>query len=248
MARITAYHRPTSLNLALDLLMRPACQSVVLGGGTTISTAVQTESTEVIDLQSLGLSTIVCERGVARIGATATLQAIATDERLPHVVRVAARNAEPSTLRTLATICGSVASCAKGFGAENEFIASLLVFDASVTHQSRSGAHETELSQVLSNGLAADSIITAVTLSTDGVAVCARTGRTPADIPIVSVIGRRMDDRHTFAASGVSRVPVVFVDAESLDPPGDFRGSAEYRRHLAVELTARVRTALEALT
>jgi CO/xanthine dehydrogenase FAD-binding subunit len=47
------------------------------------------------------------------------------------------------------------------------------------------------------------------------------------------------------AASGVAAVPVVVDDPGALQPPGDFRGSADYRRSLATTLTARVRTALE---
>jgi CO/xanthine dehydrogenase FAD-binding subunit len=44
----------------------------------------------------------------------------------------------------------------------------------------------------------------------------------------------------------VAPTPVLVDDGsiDALDPPGDYRGSAEYRRHLAAVLSARVREEL----
>ena len=68
--------------------------------------------------------------------------------------------------------------------------------------------------------------------------------RTPADAPIVAAVARRTPDQQTLLAlCGVAQTPVL-VDpddvADSIDPPGDFRGSAEYRRAMALTLTQRV--------
>ena len=52
------------------------------------------------------------------------------------------------------------------------------------------------------------------------------------------------DDRVRLAGCGVGPRPVLFDDPAALSPPGDFRGSAEYRSHLATIHTARVREAL----
>ena len=72
----------------------------------------------------------------------------------------------------------------------------------------------------------------------------ARTGRTPADVPIVAAYGRRTTDGFVaMALTGVAEHPVlvdVFDPTAGLDPAGDFRGSREYRLHLARTLTARV--------
>ena len=69
------------------------------------------------------------------------------------------------------------------------------------------------------------------------------TARTPADTPIVAALGRRTDEGALrLALTGVAATPVL-VDADhldALDPPGDFRGTPAYRRHLAAVLTARV--------
>ena len=65
----------------------------------------------------------------------------------------------------------------------------------------------------------------------------------PADSPIVAVIGRA-DPKGTIklAFCGVADRPVLLSpeEIETLDPPGDFRGSAEYRRSVARVLANRV--------
>ena len=68
------------------------------------------------------------------------------------------------------------------------------------------------------------------------------TERTPADTPIVLVVGRRNGSgRVGLAATGVADTPVRLdaLDLDGLEPPSDFRGSSDYRRHLAKVLTAR---------
>ena len=58
--------------------------------------------------------------------------------------------------------------------------------------------------------------------------------------------GALRDGRVRLAMTGVADVPVVVDDLERLQPPGDFRGSSEYRRALAIALSARVRAELGA--
>ena len=109
MARISAYHRPSTLAEALDLLHRPALRTVVLAGGTSVVPAKVDQPTEVVDLQALGLSGIcVADDGRVVVGATTSLQDIADAPALPVVLREAARREQPSTLRTLATVGGVV--------------------------------------------------------------------------------------------------------------------------------------------
>jgi CO/xanthine dehydrogenase FAD-binding subunit len=89
--------------------------------------------------------------------------------------------------------------------------------------------------------LPAATIITAVTIKTSGQTAAARTARTPADRPIVAAVARRAaGGQWRLALTGVADRPVLAHLTDSLDPPGDFRGSGEYRRALAAVLTARV--------
>ena len=245
MARISAYHRPSSVEDAIALLHRSTVRTVVLGGGTIVVPSRFEVPTEVVDLQSCELAGIVVEGSTARIGATTTLETIADDATLPSVVCEAARREQPSTLRTLATIGGVVVS--RHF--ESELLAALLAHDAVALYVNRSGAHARPLDDALVDpSVLHGAIITAVEVRIDGHASAARTGRTPFDSPIVAVIGRRRPDGAVItAATGVASTPVVIVDPSGLEPPGDFRGSTEYRRHLAIELSARVQVALDVL-
>lgn len=244
MPRISAYHRPVDIPAALALLHRPAVRSVVLGGGTSVVSDPVDVATEVIDLQALGLGSISLTNGLA-LGATATLHSVFTCADVPAALREAARREQPSTLRTLATVGGTIVAG----GGESEFLATLLAFDARVSFVNLDGSHERSLDDVLADpSVIHGAIVVSVLLDPTGVAMAARTGRTPMDIPIVAVVGRRRaDGSHVYAASGVAASAVLVTDPSRLAPPGDFRGSTEYRTALSMELFGRVVEALGVL-
>jgi CO/xanthine dehydrogenase FAD-binding subunit len=244
MPRISAYHRPVDVLEALALLHRPAIRSVVMGGGTAVVPARVEVATEVIDLQALGLGSIVLGAKLT-LGATATLQSVFTSADVPSVLREAARREQPSTLRTLSTVGGTVVAG----DAESEFLAALLAFDATVTFVNLAGSHERTLDDVLADpSVIHGAIVVSVSLDPSGMAVASRTGRTPMDSPIVAVVGHtRADGSRVISASGVARTVVVVANPSTLEPPGDFRGSLEYRRALAIELVGRVNDALDVL-
>jgi CO/xanthine dehydrogenase FAD-binding subunit len=243
MANVSAYLRPVTLEDALSCLSRPG--AVAVGGGTVVNTAHTVEPVVVVDLQGLHLDAI--ERDGADglvIGATATFQRLADDTRAPAAIREAARREEPSTLRTLATVGGLVATADPA----SELLAALLVHNAVVRLAGCDGAHTTELGAVLAGSQPlANRIITAVRIDSGGVTAVARTARTRADRAIVAAVARRAaDGTRRLALTGVAATPVLVPPApdaaDGLDPPGDYRGSAEYRRALAAAL---IRRALE---
>jgi CO/xanthine dehydrogenase FAD-binding subunit len=244
MAKVIAYHRPTTMPDALALLHRPG--ATVLAGGTTVNADQSLAPIEAVDIQALGLSDIArTERDWLRLGATTTLQDIADSALVPSVLAELARRELPSTLRTIATVGGTVGDA----DAESAFLAGLLVFGAAVTVVGSDGASDHTLADVLADrSLIAQRIISHITIDTDGVTAFEHTERTPMDTAIVAVVGRRSTDdgRITIAASGVASTPVVVEDVTALKPPGDFRGTSAYRMHLAVTLVGRVRATLEA--
>lgn len=235
MPLVTAYHRPASLDEALDLLSAP--KRVALGGGTTLNADRELSGLEAVDLQSLGLDGIAAaEGGWVRIGATVTLDAVRRCELLPDSLRELARLEQPSTLRTLATVGGLVARAS----AESLLLAGLLAHDARV--ELAGPPSDLSLAELLAAGLPRGSLITAVTVDPSGCTATARTGRTPADVPIVAAYGRRTDGFVAMALTGVGGHPVlvdVYDPTAGLEPAEDFRGSREYRLHLAATLTAR---------
>lgn len=241
MSPISSYSRPATLDDALRLLARPNVRARLIAGGTSFTPHLGNDVEEVIDLQAIGLDKIAVTGATATIGSMTTLQALVECAYLPVVVREAARRDAPNTFRHVATIGGAVAMG----DWESELLASLLVCDAQVTMERQSGHVTTRLSDFLTARLAHlhQAVITQVTLTTDGATASDRTGRTPADKPIVAAIARRNRQGDVrLALSGVAETPVLVApDAlNTLAPPGDFRGSAEYRSHLAGVLARRV--------
>ena len=224
MPKVTAFHRPDTVEAALALLAEPG--RVPIGGGTVINTPGG-EPVEVVDLSRLDLQYIGEKKKHLRLGATAVLQDVVEHPAAPPLVAEMAKRELPSTLRTLATVGGTIATG----DAESLFVAALLAFGCTV-----------ELAPEgivpLSDYLAGShqGLITGATIETDGTTGFSETGRTPADTPIVAALARRHAAGTTLVLTGVADVPVL-VSAEDplagLDPADDFRGTSEYRRHLA---------------
>ncbi|MEE9416624.1 MAG: FAD binding domain-containing protein [Acidimicrobiales bacterium] len=238
MPLVAAYFRPDSLDEALSLLAQP--NRVPLAGGTTVNADRAHERVEVVDLQALGLSGISADSDRVRIGATTTLAELADSPLMPAAVQRIAKAEEPSTLRTLATVGGTVASGNN----ESVLTAALLVCDAQVE---LAGADNLALTDLLASGVPAGAIITAVTVDPSGDMADAATGRTPADVPIVAAVARKSGVDTSVALTGVADTPVLVDPADpagAISPPDDFRGSSSYRLELARVLTNR---AIEAL-
>lgn len=242
MAKVVGYERPATLVEALDLLSRPG--SVALAGGTSLNANATTEPVVAVDLQALGLDRVEqLDDGALWIGAMTTLQRLVDEPRAPAAVREAARRELPSTLRAAATVGGCIAAAEP----ESELLAALLVHEARVTIAGP-GSHETvALDELLgSGGLSAGRVITGIRIEVGGSTAIARTARTRADSAIVAAAARRTPaGERLLALAGVAPRPLLVSSLDTLDPPGDFRGSTEYRRALAVVLTAR---ALEAVS
>jgi CO/xanthine dehydrogenase FAD-binding subunit len=243
--KVAAYHRPGTLDEALAQLSEPT--AVVLAGGTALRSVRGDEAgaVSVVDLQALGLGGIeVVAPDRIRLGAMATLDDVARHDDVPELVRALARREEPSTLRTLATVGG----CVVVSDPESELLAGLLVHEAVVTVVGPHGDRDLPLGDVLGDrGVLGRDVVVAVTIATGGRTAMARTARTPADRAIVAAVARRTPDGEVLVAlTGVAPTAVLEGGGTAppdgrLEPPGDFRGSSEYRAALARTLAARVR-------
>ena len=222
---------------AVGLLAVPG--RLALAGGTTVRHDGGATSTEVVDLQALGLDRIALtgdlESGRVRVGAMVTLQDLSASDAAPDLIRATARAELPSTLRTLATIGGTIGAA----WPDSLLLTALLVHDTSVHF---ADGRTESLPDVLATGLGAGELIVAVEAHTSGRTALAKTGRTPHDDPIVAVAARTTEDGIRLALCGIATTPELIEvgDLVRLEPPGDFRGSSEYRRHLATVLSARV--------
>ncbi len=239
MAQVAAYHRPDSLQGALELLGGP--NRAVLAGGTVLNADREPPAIEVVDLQALGLDEIVANGDRLTIGAMVTLDRLADHEATPSWLAQLATAELPSTLRTAATVGGTIAAG----GGESVLLAGLLASGAELelVGAGGSGPATVAASEVLADGLDGASVITTITIDAARSGAVTSTARTPADVPIVAAVATRgTDGSRRLALTGVAANPVL-VDPDDptagLDPPGDFRGTTEYRRHLAAVLSAR---------
>lgn len=235
MPSIAAYHRPDSLDEALSLLAAPNRRA--LGGGTVVvpeSRVARAEAVELVDLQALALDGWDPGGASLTIGAMVRLGDLADRDDAPPLLRDLARRELPSALRNQATIGGTVALG----DPDSVLLAGLLVHGSQVALHAESPI---SLATALADGVGRR-IVTGVTVDPTGTGAIAATGRTPADTPIVAAVARADAAGVHLALTGVATHPVL-VDPDDptagLEPPSDFRGSADYRLHLAATLGSR---------
>ena len=235
---ITEYHRPLTLNDAIVLAADP--HAAILAGGTTVNAEPDGSASVAVDLQALDLSGIDTDGEVIRIGATTRLQDIVDSDVVPMLLRDLARREAPNTIRNAATLGGAIATG----DPESQLTTGLLAYGAAVIVSGDGSTTEYSIGELLDDAsLIEGSIITSVSLPASGTAAADRTARTPMDQSIVMAVAYRGSAGDVrLAVSGVASVPKIVdrEELEALDPPSDFRGSTEYRRHLASVLADRV--------
>jgi CO/xanthine dehydrogenase FAD-binding subunit len=244
MAPIQAYHRPQTIAEALELLERSGVRTALLGGGTTIvAELAEQEIEEVVDLQDAGPTHLEARADRLALGAFVRLQTLVEDERVPSLLRDAAFREGPNTFRNQSTLGGVIASRHW----ESELLAALLVHDASLTVETTTGTQTISLADFLA-GPAPGGIIVDVSVATGGATSQARVGRTPLDTAIVAALARRDEGGAVrLALTGIAPTPSL-ADPDKLDtlaPPGDFRGSSDYRKEIAAILARRAIEQLE---
>lgn len=234
MALLNEYHKPDSLAEAAALLRRTDVRLRPLAGGSQLVGALETRAVTdvdgVVDLAALRLNQIVERDGILHIGATATLSDVGSHplagELAGGILRRTAQYEGPVNLRNAATVGGVIASAES----DSEFYTALLALDASVVVSD--GEAETAIALADFVIPSAHHLITAVTLSRRPLrAGHARIARTRSDRCIVAAVAVVGDGVERVVLCGVGDRPLPA--GSPLNPPNNWKGSAEYRLAMA---------------
>ena len=243
---ITTYHRPKTLEEALDLLTLP--NTLPLGGGTLLSRPT-TDSVEVVDLQSLKLDAINKIGNNLELGATLTLQALLESEHCPGAVKSALKLEAPLNIRNSATIAGAIVAC----DGRSTFAGVLLALDAKITMSSKQKAEETiNIGDFLPlRDQVRGKLITKISLPANVKLGFEYLSKTPSDKPLVcAALAQWNSDRTRLALGGYGKSPILAMDgteAEGVETAArnafheatDEWASAEYRMDVASTLARR---------
>jgi len=157
---ITAVRTPDSVAGAVG---HAAAGGWLMAGGTVVMPQVNNGSvaaTELVSLRRAGLRGISLADGVARVGATTTLAEVEESPDLAFL-RGAMRALASPTIRSLATVGGNL-FVPQPYG---DLAVCLLALDATVEITGPDGGREATVDSLLSAGVAAGEVVTAVRLA-----------------------------------------------------------------------------------
>ncbi|MCC6259974.1 MAG: FAD binding domain-containing protein [Anaerolineales bacterium] len=246
---ITAYHRPKTLEEALELLTQP--DTAPLGGGTLLSQPT-TAPVSVVDLQLLMLDQLAPKGNDLEIGAVCALQTLYQSERRPEALKAAIQFEAPLNLRNSATVAGTIVA---GDG-RSPFVTMLLSMDAKITLQkSKTDSQTIGISEYILTY--PKGLITAITLPSNVKTAFEAISKTPTDTPIVCAAMTQWNSGRTrLALGGYGKTPTLALDGTEAEgaedaarnayhEAGDEWASAEYRLEMAAILAKRCLDALK---
>ena len=243
---IVEYHRPETLEHAIELLARTEVDTVPLGGGTVLNQPAS-NPVAVVDLQALGLNTIENKGNKLELGATVTLQQLLNEPNISSALQQAIRHEATYNIRQVATVAGALVAAT----GRSPFATAMLALGAELTFLP--DENNPDLGSFLPLRFAGDrgkliikiSVPNNVALAYDYVA------RAPADLPIVCAAVTQWPSRRTrVALGGFGIAPLLAMDGpepegaeaaarDAYHEAGDQWASAEYRSDVASILVKR---------
>ena len=217
---IIEYHRPESMEEALQLLSRGEPETVPMGGGTVLNRkhpAMMSGQVAVVDIQSLGLGGLRSLGKNLGIGASVTLQELMEAKtelddqgyELPDGLLRALGLEGTYNLRHAATVAGVLVSA----GGRSSFAVAMLALDAVMTVQP--GDIQVRYGDLLPlrNDLLRGKLITSVVIPLNVRLAYHSVARTPADLPIVCVGAVQWPSGRTrVALGGWGEAPMLAFD------------------------------------
>lgn len=237
------YHRPASIEQALELLQRGA----PLGGGTVL-TPNRRGLQAVIDLSLLGLDRIERRDGRIELGAATRLQRLVEAE-LPDELQRICRMEAGWNIRNQATVAGAIVSA----DGRSPLATALLALGAELVIEP--GGERISLEAYLKDR-APGRLITSVSLPEPAVLAYDKVARSPADRPQVCVAAARVEDKLRVALGGFGKRPLLIgadwqvgqqaigqaaeAVGQAYAEANDVWASGEYRAAAAAALARRV--------
>jgi CO/xanthine dehydrogenase FAD-binding subunit len=214
---IVEYHRPPTLDLALQLLSRQSPVTVPMGGGTKLNQP-SPKPIAVVDLQDLasqpdlGLGQVEQSSSVVKVGAAVTLQSLmGFGSSLPTLSEVLRLEASYN-LRQVATVAGSLISA----NGRSPFAAAMLALDAQLDAINlEQGSFALALGEYLAlrSKLPPHSLVRAIEFPTKARLAFQYVARTPADFPIVAVAAAQWPSGRTrLVLAGYGAAPLLAAD------------------------------------
>jgi putative selenate reductase FAD-binding subunit len=243
---ITEYHRPATLEAAMDLMKGFHGKLVPLAGGTILKRKEEAPFA-VMDLQDLPIRTIEKHGNELHIGAGVTLQQMVDDETVPVVLRRACQEEASYNLRQVGTIGG----CVAGAGGRSTLLGLLLAMNARL--ELLPGNEKATIGSILPlrADLLAGKLITTVVIDLTCKAAYHRICKTPMDQPLVGVsVARWSSGRTRASVFGFGDVPCLAMDGPTQEGLSnavqnacagavDIHADAEYRMAMAGILSKR---------
>jgi CO/xanthine dehydrogenase FAD-binding subunit len=251
---IIEYHRPQTLEEALELLRRKNPPTFPLGGGTVL-TQLSDKSFAVVDLQALGLDKLRKVGNKLEIGASVTLQLLLESAHIPLVLTGTLRLETPLNLRNTGTVAGTLVTC----DGRSPFVTAMLALDAKLTMAAGPTTEAGPRSTVIGLGdflplrpeFLRGKLITKIEIPLNAQLAFETVARTPADRPIVcAALAQWPSGRTRLALGGWGKAPILAMDGNepggveaaarnATAEAGDEWASAEYRSEVAAVLAKR---------
>ncbi|OGO28603.1 MAG: hypothetical protein A2Z16_07710 [Chloroflexi bacterium RBG_16_54_18] len=249
---ILEYHRPETVEEALQLLNREQPETLPLAGGSVINQP-STRKVAVVDLQALGLS--VCENkgNSLRLGATLTLQAMleqCNSDAPINIPTSLSRTIELEAtynLRQVASVAGTLVAA----DGRSPFTTAMLALDAMMNILP--GDEQVSLGNLLPFRAERlrGRLIDWVSIPLNARLAYEYVARTPADLPILcAALTAWPSGRMRLALGGFGAVPTLAFDGmdeigldlaaqNACSQAGDEWASADYRQEIAGVLSRR---------
>ena len=243
---IVEYHRPETLDTALQLLNRRKPLTVPLIGNIRLGNEFP-EPIAVVDLQMLALNKIEQEGNQLELGAMVYLQDMLNDDRIQSNLRKAIIHEASYNLRHSSTVSGSL-MMADG---RSPFSTAILALGAEVV--TLPGDRTTPIGELFPFRFdqLKGRIIVKVNIPVNVNLAYTYVARTPADLPIVCVaVAKWSSGRTRVALGGFGLFPQLWMDGpnpigaeiaarNAYLEAGDQWASSEYRSSMAGILTRR---------